>query len=74
MGFVNRKRAEAPQEDRLPLETYDQAVWRIVQRRFEGIGDEAFDELCAFVADTYWVTDKKVRRDVYVSSRKLGGY
>lgn len=71
MGAAVRNRLR--QEDRAPVEDYDQAVWRIVQRRYEGISTEAADELIKLVADIYWVTDKQVRRDVIVAQRSIGG-
>lgn len=62
------------QEDRLPCETYEQAVDRLVQYHVtDTISDEAYDLAVKLVADIFWQTDKRVRRDVFVATRKLFG-
>jgi len=70
MGAARQRLA---QEDRHAVSDYNAAVWRIVQRRCEGISTEAADELYKIVADIYWVTDKQVRRDVFIAQRSIGG-
>lgn len=68
------RKAELRQEDRLPCETYEQAVSRLVQYHVtEGITPEAYDLAVKLVADIFWHTDKRVRRDVFVATRKLFG-
>lgn len=67
------KKASLMQQDRLPVATYEQAIDRLVQRKFEGVSEDALDELVMLVADIFWSTDLQVRRDVIVAARKLGG-
>lgn len=61
------------QQDRLPISTYDEAVRRLVEIRCdETLPDEAYDTAVSMVADIFWQTDKRVRRDVVVEARKIG--
>ena len=55
------------------METYEQAVDRLVQYRVVGVTDEAYSLAVEIIADIYWLTDKRVRRDVFVATRKLFG-
>ncbi len=60
------------QQDRLPVSTYEQAVNRLVQIRLdEGVTDDAYDLAVTIVADIFWISDKRLRRDVVVASRLL---
>ncbi|WP_040671655.1 hypothetical protein [Rhodobacter ferrooxidans] len=62
------------QEDRLPVSTYDEAVRRLVQIRLDDtVTDEAYSLAVNLVADIFWVADKRLRRDVAVAARQLGG-
>lgn len=61
------------QQDRLPVSTYDEAVRRLVQVRFDhSIPDAAYNLAVELVADIFWRNDKTVRRDVRVACRELG--
>ena len=73
MQRVFRKRS-LQQEDRLPCETYDDAVSRLVVIRCtEGVSQEAYDLAVKLIADIYWQNDNRVKRDVFVACRKLFG-
>lgn len=61
------------QQDRLPVSTYDEAVRRLVQIRFDqSVPDAAYDLAVELIADIFWRNDKTVRRDVRVACRELG--
>lgn len=60
--------APAAQADREPLETYEQALWRLVyilcKRGLRMPESGPLPDAAQIVADIYWVNDEKVRRDV----------
>ncbi|ARC90672.1 hypothetical protein [Rhodovulum sp. MB263] len=61
------------QADRAPLQTYEQAIWRLVQSVVSEKFDAAQIDLAVdIVADVFWVTDKKVLEDVAKASSGLG--
>lgn len=62
------------QQDRLPVSSYDEAVRRLVMLRCDpDIFDATYDVAVNLVADIFWMTDTRVRRDVRVASRELWG-
>lgn len=72
-GRVHRK-PSLQQADRLPISSYDDAVWKLVQIRLcEWLPDVAYDAAVELVADIFWKSDHKVRRDVIVASHEIGG-
>lgn len=61
------------QEDRLPVETYENAVWALVKARLDpDLTDHCFDHMVKLVADVFWQPDKRVRADVIIASREVG--
>ncbi|MBK5923481.1 hypothetical protein CCR90_06730 [Rhodovulum sulfidophilum] len=61
------------QADRAPLQTYEQAIWRLVQSVVSERFDAAQIDLAVdIVADIFWVADKKVLEDVAKASSGLG--
>lgn len=61
------------QANREPLNTYENAIWRIVQYVVqETHGQTEIGLAVEVVADTYWVSDSKVRHDVNKAARGLG--
>ncbi|MCE8419251.1 hypothetical protein LZ190_11115 [Rhodovulum sulfidophilum] len=61
------------QADRAPLQTYEQAIWRLVQFVVsERFGAAEIDLAVDIVADIFWVEDKKVLADVAKASSGLG--
>lgn len=61
------------QHDRLPVSTYDEAVWRLVQIRCDqSIDDAGYDAAVQLVADIFWVSDKRVRADALKAARTVG--
>ncbi|MBK5925661.1 hypothetical protein CCR90_18230 [Rhodovulum sulfidophilum] len=61
------------QADRAPLQTYEQAIWRLVQAVVSERFDAAQIDLSVdIVADIFWVADKKVLEDVAKASSGLG--
>ena len=62
------------QQDRLPVSSLDEAVRRLVMFRSDpSISDEAYDLAIRVVADIFWVHDLRLRRDVIVAVRQIGG-
>jgi hypothetical protein len=60
------------QADRLPVSTYYQAVWRLVAIRNEPECDDfAYDTVVKLLADVFWVSDKRLRRDVLIAAREI---
>lgn len=69
-----RFRTPIKQEDRQPVETYEDAVNRLViLRATEHVGQAAYEIAVRLVADIYWVKDATVRRDVFIACRHLFG-
>jgi len=67
------RRPSLQQEDRLPVSTYDEAVWRLVQIRCDNrVGDYAYDVAVQLVADIFWLSDKRVRSDAMKAARTVG--
>lgn len=61
------------QQDRAPISTYDEAVRHLVTLRINpALSDDAYDVAVALVADIFWRTDNKVRRDVRVACKEIG--
>ena len=61
------------QEDRVPLSSYEDAVGRLVTLRIDAsVTDEAYDMCVKLIADVFWQSDKRVRRDVRVTASKWG--
>lgn len=61
-------------EDRLPIATYDKALFRLVQMSFSHIYDEdALRVGVQLVADIFWETEKTVEKDLRRAIRQLGG-
>lgn len=74
LARVHRK-ASLQQQDRLPVSTLDEATRRLVQIRIDPtVTDEAYDLCIKIVADIFWISDNRLRRDVAVAARKLGGH
>lgn len=62
------------QHDRLPVSSYEEAVQRLVEIRVdETLSDDAYDIAVCLVADIFWHSDTRVRRDVRVASNELWG-
>lgn len=60
------------QEDRVPIATYEKAVWRLVALRADPeLSDEAYDLAVTLLADVYWVSDVRVRRDVRKAAHEI---
>lgn len=73
LGRVFRK-PSLQQEDRLPIDRYEDAIARLALLRCHpSMTDAAYDLLIKLTADIYWVNDLRVRRDVIVASRELWG-
>lgn len=67
------RKASERQQDRLPVSSYEEAVRFLVTVRADATkSDEVYDALVEFAADIFWVTDKRVRRDVRVACNELG--
>ncbi len=67
-------RATLLQQDRLPISTLEQATWRLVAiRGDESLPDAAYDVALKIVADIFWTSEKKLRRDVLVMAKRNGG-
>jgi hypothetical protein len=49
------------QEDRKPINGYDEAIWRLVQLAYQGVSGPCYDVAVKLVADIYWRTDDAVR-------------
>lgn len=61
------------QEDRLPIESFDDAIGRLVLlRNTESVSDDAYDLCVKLVADLFWETDAKVRRKAFLQAKKWG--
>lgn len=61
-------------EDRLPIATYDKALWRLVQFEFAGVhSPEALKLARQIVGDIFWETEKTVQKHVQRAKRQLGG-
>ena len=61
------------QSNRAPLNTYENAIWRIVQYVVqETHGETEIGLAVEVVADLFWVSDSKVRHDVNKAARGLG--
>lgn len=68
------KKNSLKQQDRLPVETLEQAVGRITARRIAaGWSAQTYDEVIQIVADIFWITDKDLRKKVLVASKQIGG-
>ncbi len=53
------------QEDRPPIRSYEQALWRLTQAEVsERYTGAQLDLAVELVADVFWVSDKKVRHDL----------
>lgn len=60
------------QEDRQPLRTYEQSLWRLVQWSVSGLhAADKIDLAIQVVADVFWLSDAKVRHDVEKRVRAL---
>ncbi|WP_029375346.1 hypothetical protein [Oceanicola sp. S124] len=60
-------------QDRSPLETYDQALWRLVQYVVsERYSRPELTLAIQLVADIYWVSEAKVVSDMNKRSSGLG--
>lgn len=67
------RKASLRQPDRLPLETYEQALWRLVQIRCDAsISDDAYYLAVRLIADIFWQTDCRVIRDVRKAAVTIG--
>lgn len=65
--------ASLKQQDRLPISTYEEALRHLVFVRIdETQSDETYFALVKLVGDIFWRSDKRVLRDVRVTSRDLG--
>ncbi|TXG97571.1 MAG: hypothetical protein E6R08_06715 [Nevskiaceae bacterium] len=63
------------QEDRLPVDAYEDAIARLVLiRAHPSMTDGAYDLIIKLTADIYWLNDLRVRRDVMIASREIGGF
>ncbi len=61
------------QYDRLPISSYEEAVQHLVKIRCdEAFSDDAYDVAVNLIADIFWQSDKKVRRDALLSAREIG--
>ncbi|MBY5970810.1 hypothetical protein KUV28_00560 [Ferrimonas balearica] len=61
------------QQNRASLNTYENAIWRIVQYVVQETHGEAEIRLAVqIVADIYWCSDAKVEHDVNNAARGLG--
>jgi enolase len=61
------------QANRLPIGSYEQAVWRLVTA-FEAAGQRSTDEIrfaVEVIADVFWMKDSRVWQDVMAFSRGL---
>lgn len=71
-GFAFRSVRER-QAVRLPISKYEQAIRRLVRvREDESLSDDAYAVAVELVADIYWLTDSRVRRDVILAAKELG--
>ena len=67
------RRPSLQQQDRLPVSTYDEAVWCLVQFRCDqSLSDDAYDVAVQLVADIFWISDKRVRADALKAARTVG--
>ena len=67
------RRPSLAQEERLPVETYENAIWALVKARLDpDLTDHGFDHMVKLVADVFWQPDKRVRADVIIASREVG--
>ncbi len=74
MLAIVQQRSEG-QPAALPVETYAEAVAALVVIALDqGISDQAYDVAASMVARIYWRTEKRVRRDVKVAARRIGGF
>lgn len=60
------------QEDRPPIRSYSQALWRLTQAEVSGLYTSSqLDLAVQIVADVFWVSDKKVTHDLRKRVRAL---
>ncbi len=60
------------QPDRLPLEDYEAAIWRLVGiRQQSDISASAWTEFVHLVADVFWKTDARVAADAARALREI---
>lgn len=73
LGRVYRK-PSLQQQDRLPVSSYEEAVRRlVVLRADEAVTDDAYSVAVELVADIFWRSDRRVRRDAMIAAREIGG-
>lgn len=76
MGVVQYvpKKPSLKQEDRLPVQTLEQAIGRLAFRRIAAEwSPETYDEVIQIVADIFWITDKDLRKKVLAAVKEIGG-
>lgn len=67
------RKASLQQIDRLPVSSYEEAIQRLVIIRCDKrLTDDAYDVAVELVADIFWQSDKKVRRDALLAAREIG--
>ena len=67
------RKASVQQYDRLPVSSYEEAVQRHVEIRCDQtVTDDGYDVAVNLIADIFWQSDKKVRRDALVLAREIG--
>ena len=67
------RKGSLQQFDRLPISSYEEAVQRLVEIRCdEAVSDDAYDVAVNLIADIFWHSDKKVRRDALLAAREIG--
>ena len=65
--------ASLQQSDRLPISSYEEAVNRLVEIRCdETLTDDGYNVAVKLIADIFWHTDAKVRRDALLAYKRLG--
>lgn len=67
------RKASVQQYDRLPISSYEEAIQRLVEIRCDQtVSDDGYDVAVNLIADIFWQSDKKVRRDALLAAREIG--
>ena len=67
------RKPSVQQYDRLPISTYEEAIQRLVEIRCDQtVTDDGYDVAVNLIADIFWQSDKKVRRDALIAAREIG--
>ena len=67
------RKASLQQDDRLPISSYEEAIQRLVEIRCDQtVTDDGYDVALKLIADIFWQSDKKVRRDALIAAREIG--